>query len=191
MSHLHTKYILVLFLHVEQSTLPQRKMTQMSYPVATSSSLPGSLGADSSLYLRFECGSSWFPLIPLTTNSRCSLVEQRQDNINKHSHSERGIMEHTWYSLIHSNSASLERCLEPFPGVVEHSLISSLFCSLEELAPQSFVHCDFWLPPPTYPQAVLPTCSLPWLLCSRLWGKTSFGSSYLSVSYWRNFRCHV
>lgn len=75
-----------------QLTLSQRKTTQMPHPVTISNSLPGSLGADSTLHVRFECGFSWSPLTPSPPHSQCILMEQRQNNSHKHSHSERESM---------------------------------------------------------------------------------------------------
>lgn len=112
-----------------------------------------------------------------------TIVEQRQDSSNKHSHSERGRMEDTQDSLIHSNSTALERYWLELFGGVECSLISSWFCNLRG-APKFIVHCVIWL----HPLASLPFCSFPQSLWSGSWvkdfprGTVSF--SFLLVKVW-------
>lgn len=138
-----------------QLTLSQRKTTSMPHPV-TITLLPGSLGADSTLYGIFECGSSWSPLNPSQPHNQCTLVKQRQNNGHKHSHPERESMGDTQSSRVHSYYAAWHRCSEPFPGLVECFLFSSSFWILEGLPCISFmVTSGFTL------QAVLLFSSLP------------------------------
>lgn len=104
-------------------------------------------------------------LPPSPPHCQYILGEQGQANSNKHSHSERGRMEYTQQSLIHSNATALERsCLEPFPGSVECSLVSSWFCNLGG-APKSIIHYVIWIM--LWP--VFPFFS--WPLWKELWGK--------------------
>lgn len=103
------------------------------------------------------------------------LVEQGQDSSNKHSQSERGRMEDTQKSLIHSNPKAFERYWLEFFGSVECSLISSQLCNLRG-APKFIFHCAIWLHS---------LASLPFTLPQSFWLEAVFVSfSFLLVKVW-------